>query len=271
MNEIIQSRRVAALQMVSSTCVEENIQRAENLIQQAAQQQVDWVVLPEYWILMGKHEYDKIAIAEDFGHGKIQNLLSLWAKQYNITLFSGSLPLRSENTHRVWNSQLTFSPNGSCISRYDKVHLFSFSGVGETYQESDTIMAGNQPVSLVHQHWKIAQGICYDLRFPEFFRMQTPFDVLILPAAFTQTTGKAHWHLLLRARAVENQAYVIAATQGGQHENGRTTFGHAMIIDPWGDVLSEHKKGEGMAIATIDLNRIASVRRHLPALDNRVF
>ncbi|MDO4997016.1 MAG: carbon-nitrogen hydrolase family protein [Neisseria sp.] len=263
--------KVAVLQMVSSTSPNDNLARVQAFAQQAAQAGAKWLVLPEYWAIMGKQDTDKLAFAEDFGTGKLQTALSDLAKQLGITIFAGTLPLRSPQENKVINSLLIFNENGECASRYDKVHLFAYSGLGERYAEADTILAGAHIPHFQHDGWHIAQGICYDLRFPEFFRQQAPYEVLVLPAAFTYSTGKAHWELLLRARAVENQCYVLASGQGGEHESGRKTFGHSMIIDPWGDVLAVLPEGEGLIFADLDKTRLQSVRTRLPALQHRVF
>ncbi len=260
---------VAVLQMISTTGPAANLAAAQRLVRAAAGHGAQWVVLPEYWMLMGQQETDKLALAETFGDGPLQNALSDLARECRVTLFGGTIALKSSAPDKIRNSLLTFSADGRCIGRYDKMHLFAYSGIGERYDEANTIEAGEALPELTVDDWSVAQGICYDLRFPELFRAQGLFDALILPAAFTYTTGQAHWHLLLRARAVENQCYVLAAAQGGRHENGRRTFGHSMIIDPWGEVLDCIKEGEGIALARIDKTRIDSVRRHLPAVFNK--
>ena len=192
------------------------------------------------------------------------------AAECGVTLFGGTIPLQSPAPDKVLNSLLAYDKNGECTGRYDKMHLFGYSGLGERYAEADTIAAGCEVPHLTADGWNLAQGICYDLRFPEFFRAQSPFDALLLPAAFTHTTGKAHWELLLRARAVENQCYVLAAGQGGLHESGRRTFGHSMIIDPWGEILAVLPEGEGVITAELNPARLNSVRQRLPALAHRI-
>ncbi|SMB79772.1 nitrilase [Pasteurella testudinis DSM 23072] len=261
--------KVATIQMVSGIDVSTNIDDMQTLVHKAAQAGAKWIVLPEYWPLMGSSDRDKLAIAEEFGQGPLQNALQQLAKALHITLFGGSIPLRGNDENKVLNSMLVYGEQGELLSRYDKIHLFSYSGVGEQYCEADSIQAGYQVPHLEIDGIKVGQGICYDLRFPELFRAQTPYDVLVLPAAFTYTTGKAHWELLLRARAVENQCYVIAAAQGGRHQNGRTTFGQSMIIDPWGEIICGVGEGEGFAVAEINFRRLADVRRQLPALSHR--
>lgn len=261
---------VAVVQMVSGMNVNDNVQRMRYWVQQAVMQGAKWVVLPEYWFLMGQQDTDKLAWAEPLGTGYLQTALSAVAKEHQITLFAGTIPLMSRQEGKVLNSLLVYGADGILQSCYDKIHLFGYSGLGEHFAEADTIEAGRLVPSLLCDGWKVAQGICYDVRFPELFRQQLPFEVLVLPAAFTATTGKAHWELLLRARAVENQCYVLAAGQGGLHENGRTTFGHSMIIDPWGEVMTVLPEREGVLLAELSPCRLHSVRSRLPALQHRV-
>lgn len=261
--------RAAAVQMVSSTHPDENMETMQRLVRTAAQQQADWVLLPEYWPLMGKNDADKLAIAEPLDNGPLQQALSELARECGVILFGGTVPLISGTENKVLNTMLVFDADGARLCSYDKMHLFGYSGLGESYAEADTILAGQAVPNLTVDGWSVAQGVCYDVRFPEFFRAQLPFEVLMLPAAFTYTTGQAHWELLLRARAVENQCYVVAAAQGGVHESGRKTFGHSMIVDPWGDVLNVLGEGEGIVIAELDVARLKSVRTRLPALAHK--
>jgi deaminated glutathione amidase len=260
----------AAVQMVSGPDRAANLQVAERLVAQAAADGAILVALPEYFCLMGMNERDKVDVAEAAGTGLLQDALSGIARRHHVWLAGGTVPLVSPDTDKVYNTTWLFDPDGRPVARYDKIHLFGFSGLGERYCESNTIMPGGEPVKVSTDLAEIALGICYDLRFPELFRRLTPFDVLILPAAFTAITGQAHWEVLLRARAIENQCYVIASAQGGTHENGRVTHGHSMIIDPWGKVLAELPLGEGVVMAEIDPNLIQSVRTRLPALAHRV-
>ena len=278
--------RVAAVQMISSTDPDANIDTMKRLVRQAAEQGADWVLLPEYWPLMGRKDTDKLAFAEPLVNGRFdetryarfsetrcarfQTTLSETAAECGVVLFGGTIPLQSPDAGKVMNTVLVYDRDGTQIGLYHKMHLFSFSGLGERYAEADTISAGGDVPKLTADGVPLAAGVCYDLRFPEFFRAQQPFDVLLLPAAFTYTTGKAHWELLLRARAVENQCYVIASAQGGEHESGRRTFGHSMIIDPWGEILDVLPEGEGIVIADLDGTRLQSVRTRLPALKHRL-
>ena len=260
----------AAVQMVSGTHPETNIDTMRRLVREAAERGADWVLLPEYWPLMGARDTDKLAFAEPLGAGAFQTAMSEIARECNIVLFGGTVPLQSGEAGKVLNTLLVYGRDGAPIGAYDKMHLFGYSGLGERYAEADTIAAGAAVPRLSADGINVAAGVCYDVRFPEFFRAQQPFEVLLLPAAFTHTTGQAHWTLLLRARAVENQCYVVAAAQGGLHESGRRTFGHSMIIDPWGEVIDELPEGEGVVIAPLDAASLASVRTRLPALAHRL-
>ena len=274
----MQNIRAAAVQMISSTDPDANIDTMKRLVRQAAEQGADWVLLPEYWPLMGRKDTDKLAFAEPLVGGnfsetrsaRFQTTLSETAAECGVVLFGGTIPLQSPDAGKVMNTMLVYDRDGTQIGLYHKMHLFGFSGLGERYAEADTISAGSDVPKLAADGVSLAAGVCYDLRFPEFFRAQQPFDVLLLPAAFTYTTGKAHWELLLRARAVENQCYVIASAQGGEHESGRRTFGHSMIIDPWGEILDVLPEGEGIVIADLDAARLQSVRTRLPALQHRL-
>ena len=282
----MQNIRAAAVQMISSTDPDANINTMKRLVRQAAEQGADWVLLPEYWPLMGRKDTDKLAFAEPLINGRFdetrytrfsetrcarfQTTLSETAAECGVVLFGGTIPLQSPDAGKVMNTMLVYDRDGTQIGLYHKMHLFGFSGLGERYAEADTISAGGDVPKLTADGVPLAVGVCYDLRFPEFFRAQQPFDVLLLPAAFTYTTGKAHWELLLRARAVENQCYVIASAQGGEHESGRRTFGHSMIIDPWGEILGVLPEGEGIVIADLDGTRLQSVRTRLPALQHRL-
>jgi nitrilase len=199
-------------------------------------------------------------------------MLSECAREHGLWLIGGTLPLRSVDPDRVLNANCVYAPDGSLAARYDKIHLFKYDNGREHYDEGCAIRAGEAPTSFQAGALKVALSVCYDLRFPELYRalMHPPCDLISVPAAFTHTTGLAHWELLLRARAVENQCYVIAAAQGGLHENGRRTFGHSMIVDPWGEVLGVLPEGEGVVLAELDPARIAAVRQQLPALEHRV-
>jgi deaminated glutathione amidase len=264
--------KIAALQTVSTPDVDRNLDTAARLIGQAAREGAALVALPEYFCLMGRRDTDKLTIAESPGVGPIQAFLAAQARHHGLWLIGGTLPVRVDTTlDRVRNACCVFAPDGTLAARYDKIHLFRFETERESYDEARVLEAGSDPVALQAGPLRIGLSICYDLRFPELYRAlcAPPCDVLSVPAAFTYTTGRAHWELLLRARAVENQCYVLAAAQGGTHENGRRTWGHSMVVDPWGEVLAVRPEGEGVVVAEVDAARLAQVRRQLPALEHR--
>lgn len=262
--------KVAVIQMVSSADILKNLESASYWITQAAEQGATIIALPEYFCFMGLQDLDKNDHAEIFGAGLIQDHLSTWAAKHQVYLIGGSLPLRSSEKKRFYNSCLVYAPDGSCVGRYDKIHLFGFEQGEEYYDESKAIVAGEiAPTIIESSYGKIGLGICYDLRFPELFRAMGTIDMLILPSAFTYTTGQAHWEVLLRARAIENQCYVLAPAQGGKHQNGRRTWGHSMIIDPWGDILSKLETDAGYVCADLSTDRLQAVRQSLPALRHR--
>jgi len=262
---------IAALQTVSTPRVGENLDHARRLIERAAAAGARLVGLPEYFCLMGHSDRDKLALAETPGDGPIQAMLSEAARTHGLWVIGGTLPLRTGDPDRVLNASCVFAPDGRLAARYDKMHLFRYDNGREDFDERRVLQAGSEPVAFEAEGLRVGLSICYDLRFPELYRamMSPPCDLLAVPAAFTYTTGRAHWELLLRARAVENQCYVIAPAQGGVHENGRRTFGHSLIADPWGEVLAMQEEGEGVVMATLDPARIAQVRMQLPALTHR--
>ena len=262
--------RVAAVQMVSTPRVGENLRTAEALIAEAAAQGATLVALPEYFPIMGMNDGDKVRVREADGVGPIQEFLSAAARQHGIWLVGGSMPLIAKAPDKVLNSSLVYGPQGERVARYDKIHLFGFQKGKERYNESATIEPGSQPVVFDTPFGRVGLTICYDMRFPELYRALSVVDLLVIPAAFTETTGRAHWEILLRARAIENQCYVLAIGQGGKHENGRETHGNSLLIDPWGEILDRKLKGPGVVIGDIDHARIADVRASLPALGHRV-
>mgnify|MGYP000865257321 FL=1 len=262
--------RVAAVQMVSTPRVDENLRTAATLIDEAVAGGAALVALPEYFPIMGISDADKVRVREFDGHGPIQDFLATSAREHAIWLIGGSLPLSAEHPEKVLNSCLAYNPQGQRVARYDKIHLFGFRQGDECYDESATIEAGRQAVSFATPFGRVGLSICYDLRFPELYRALGVTDLLVIPAAFTETTGRAHWEILLRARAIENQCYVLAVAQAGRHENGRETHGNSMLIDPWGVIVARQAKGPGVIIGDLDPDRLAEVRANLPALGHRV-
>ena len=260
---------VAAIQMVSTPEPEQNFSAAARLVAQAVQQGAQLVLLPEYWPLMGLHEKVKLAHAEADAGGKIQEFMAKLARQHQIWLIGGTLPLASDEPDKVCNTALVYDPSGQRVARYDKIHLFSFARGDENYDESRTIVYGDTVRSFEAPCGRVGLSVCYDLRFPELYRAMGECALMVVPAAFTYTTGAAHWEILLRARAIENQCYVLASAQGGTHVNGRRTWGHSMLIDPWGEIVSVLPEGEGLVIGAIDPHRLQYVRESLPALKHR--
>jgi nitrilase len=262
--------RVAAVQMVSAAAVQANLDAAERLIGAAAEEGARLVALPENFYLIGRHEGEKVKLREREGAGPIQECLAAAARRHRVWVVGGTAPLETGDATRILSACLLFDDGGRRIARYDKMHLFRFDGGGdERYDEARTLERGSGAVAVPTPFGRLALSICYDVRFPELYRSLGPFDVMFVPSAFTVPTGRAHWEVLLRARAVENQAYVVAPAQGGLHESGRRTYGHSMIVDPWGEVLAQREEGEGVVLADIDLERIREVRAALPALGNR--
>ncbi|MNM18186.1 2-oxoglutaramate amidase [compost metagenome] len=260
---------VAAIQMVSSPSVDDNLATARRLVAQAAAGGALLVVLPEYWAIMGQQETDKLAHAEQPGSGPIQDGMAQMARQHGIWLIGGTLPLISGQEGKVLNTTLVYDPQGEPAGRYDKIHLFGFTRGTESYNESRTIVPGAQVRSIETPFGRVGLSVCYDLRFPELYRAMGDCALMVVPAAFTHTTGRAHWEVLLRARAIENQCYVLASAQGGLHPNGRRTWGHSMLIDPWGEVKAVLPEGEGVVSGEIDPLFLAGVRESLPALAHR--
>ena len=260
---------VAAIQMISSPSVSDNLATARRLVSQAAQDGAQLVLLPEYWAIMGLNDSDKVKVAEPLGSGPIQDFMSGLARELKIWLIGGTLPLASDDAEKVINTTLVYNPQGEHVGRYDKIHLFGFTKGTESYNESKTIVPGQHVGVFDAPFGKVGLSVCYDLRFPELFRAMGPVALIVVPAAFTYTTGMAHWEILLRARAIENQCYVLAAAQGGNHPNGRRTWGHSMLIDPWGAVKAVLPEGEGVVRGEIDLAYMDGVRESLPALKHR--
>jgi len=263
--------RVAAIQTISGGDVRENLAQAEPLIAAAVEQGAELAVLPEYFGILGARASDKLAVRETDGDGVQQAWLAAQARQHRVYVVGGTVPIASADPDRVRSACVVYGPDGKRIARYDKIHLFAFSRGAERYDEGRTIEPGTTPGTFDAPCGRVGLSVCYDLRFPELYRALGELALILVPSAFTATTGAAHWHLLLRARAVENQCYVLAAAQGGLHPNGRRTYGHSLLIDPWGETVAEHAEGPGIAIGDVDPARIAEVRAELPALAHSVF
>jgi nitrilase len=274
---------VAALQMVSSGVVADNLAQASVLLEQAAVQGAELAVLPEYFCLIGARDSDKLAIQEPLGAGPIQDFIASQARNLGLWIVAGTLPLTpstpapGDEVPRVFNTSLAFDPQGTCVARYDKMHLFRYDNGREAYDESRVLQAGSTPsqfalASRDGHTWQVGMSVCYDLRFPELYRSYAArgADLLLVPSAFTHTTGQAHWEVLLRARAIENLSFVAAAAQGGTHPSGRRTWGQSMLVDPWGAVLAQQAQERGVVMAELDAAQLIQCRSHLPALQHRL-
>ncbi len=265
----------AAIQMASSPYVSSNLIEAEKLIAEAAKAGAKLIALPENFAIMGVNEFDKVEVKERDGEGPIQDFLSAMAKKFAVWIVGGTMPMEADDPRKVRAACLVYNDQGERVARYDKVHLFDVCvpDTDEVYRESDSIEAGSQSLVIDSPFGKLAVAVCYDLRFPEFIRTteHQGIDVLVVPAAFTAETGAAHWEVLLRARAIENLCYVVAPNQGGFHLNGRKTFGHSMIVDPWGVVMDCYKTGSGFVSADIDQERLEKTRQSFPVLEHRRF
>jgi len=261
--------KVAAIQMASGPYVSANLSEAERLIEIAVNQGARLVVLPEYFAIMGLKDTDKIKVREEEGQGQIQDFLSKTAKKHKVWIIGGSVPLATKSPGKVRNSCLVYDDKGKQVARYDKIHLFGLDLGNEHYHEETTIEPGNAIKVIDTPFGKIGLSICYDLRFPELYRAMGEVNMIVVPSAFTDTTGKAHWESLVRARAIENLCYVIASAQGGYHISGRETHGNSMIVDPWGVILDRLPRGSGVVMATINPKYQESLRKSLPALQHR--
>lgn len=261
--------RIAAIQMASGPNVLANLDEAARLIEIAVKAGAKLVALPEYFAIMGMKDSDKVAVRETPGEGPIQAFLSAQAKRRKIWLVGGSVPLVCSNAKKVFNSCLVYNDKGQQVARYDKIHLFGLDLGSEHYREEKTIQPGKEVVTVDTPFGRMGLSICYDLRFPELYRAMAGVDFIVVPSAFTATTGKAHWETLVRARAIENLAYVIAPAQGGYHVSGRETHGDSMIVDPWGNILDRLPRGSGVVIANLNPAYQSSLRNSLPALKHR--
>jgi nitrilase len=263
--------------MVSAIAREANLARAHSLLAEAAAEGAELAVLPEYFCMMGARDTDKLGLRETAGAGSVQSFLSDAAREFGLWVVGGTLPLETGDDDHVFNSSLAYSPEGQCVARYDKIHLFYFDNGRERYDERRVIAPGSKPVcfdlpSRDGHRWRVGMSVCYDLRFPELYRVlaREGAELLLVPSAFTHTTGEAHWEVLLRARAIENLAWVVAPAQGGRHENGRQTWGQTMVVDPWGVVVAQRAVNEAVVMVDIDAPRVERARAQLPALSHRV-
>jgi len=263
--------KAACIQMCSGDRLETNLESAAVLLAQAADQGAKLALLPENFAFMGKDEEAKRSVAEWSEASRALVFLSEQARRLGIYIIGGTVALLTSKKPGIRNACSLFAPDGECLATYDKIHLFDISMPGECHQESAIITAGDKPVSAQIGDWRLGLSVCYDLRFPELYRQysQMGCTIVSVPSAFTVPTGRAHWEVLLRARAIENQCYVLAAAQSGVHPGGRMTWGHSMVVNPWGEVLAERPEGEGLAVAEISLDQLLGVRNMLPALEHR--
>lgn len=269
--------KVAAIQMVSSASRDHNLARAHALLHEAAAAGAELAVLPEYFCVMGHRDTDKLGLREAPGEGPVQDFLARAARELGLWVVGGTLPLVANDDQHVFNSSMVWSPDGQCVARYDKIHLFYFDHASEQFDERRVVEPGTQPVSFDlpsrdGHRWRIGMSVCYDLRFPDLYRAlaRDGADLLLVPSAFTHTTGSAHWEVLLRARAIENLAWVVAPAQGGRHDNGRQTWGQSLIVDPWGSVVAQQAEGEGIVLCDLSAERTRVARAQLPLLANGV-
>ena len=264
---------VAAIQMTSGHDVDTNLVEAERLIREAAAAGAGLVVLPECFALMGQDVLEQLTLREPDGQGPLQSFLTRVAKANRVWVVGGTIPLAATHPERAHAACLVFDDRGQRVARYDKIHLFDCSvpGADERYHESTTFEPGSEVVICDSPCGRLGIGVCYDLRFPELFRrmLDDGLEVLAIPAAFTAATGRAHWETLIRARAIENLVFVIAAAQYGLHPNGRETYGHSMVVDPWGTILAQQPRGTGCVASAVDRDFQVSVRRNFPVIDHR--
>lgn len=266
--------KLAAIQMVAGDDLNVNLKNASELLKQAAVQGAELAALPEYFCMIGVKDTDKLAISETPGQGVIQDFFANAARELNMWIVGGTMPLATSDPKHVRNSVLTYSPSGELVARYDKIHLFHFDNGSEHYDESNVLERGTSPIafdlpSKDGHVWRVGLSVCYDMRFPELYRLQQA-DMWLVPSAFTYTTGQAHWEVLLRARAIENLAYVVAPAQGGIHPSGRRTWGHTMAIDPWGKVIAVLPEGSGVIMVDLNIDQLKHHRQQLPALQHRI-
>ena len=266
-------KKAAVLQMTSSCDVKNNLKIIDKQLSLLSKKNIGLVVLPENFAFMGKHEDDKLSIAEEYGHGMIQIIIGNMALKYNMWVVAGSIPIISRDPKRCYASSIVFNNKGDIVERYDKIHLFDVRvSETESHKESNSTFPGDEIKVVDTPIGRIGLSICYDLRFPEMYRKlrNLDADLFIVSAAFTFDTGRVHWHTLLKARAIENLCYVLASDQAGEHQNGRETYGHSMIISPWGEIMAEcDDKKTGAAISFIDLKKMKNIRKQFPCLNHR--
>ncbi|VAW61473.1 FIG003879: Predicted amidohydrolase, partial [hydrothermal vent metagenome] len=265
--------KVAAIQMTSGSNIQANLDDAAKLIEQAASQGASLIVLPENFSQMPVTDQERVGNAENFGDGRVQNFLATQAAKNNSWIVGGTVPIKSDEKLKAYASCLVFDDQGQQVARYDKIHLFDvlIEESNETYNESETTVAGEN-VSVVDTPFgRLGLSVCYDLRFPELFRnmIDEGMEVCVIPSAFTAFTGQSHWEPLIRARAIENQCYVIAASQGGYHVNNRQTYGHSMVVNPWGNILGSVGTGPGVVITDIDRQELQATRKNFQVLNHR--
>jgi len=263
---------IAVAQTSSGDDIAENLATAVTLIEEAAASGAEAVFLPECFSLMQTSRQQLRENAERSGDGPIQQAMAEAASLHQIIVFAGSLPINSDDPKRVYNCSMVFTPAGGCVADYCKIHLFDVSlESGEQYLESAYTMAGTKLVNIETAIGNVGLSVCYDLRFPELYRalVTRGANILLVPSAFSPTTGPAHWEPLLRARAIENFCYVVAAAQTGHHPSGRSTYGHSLVVDPWGRVIAEKPEGVGLLMAEIDLKEVDNARRQMPSLEHR--
>ena len=264
--------RVAVVQMVSSASVKDNLSQLDAFFVKAREESAELLVLPENFAFMGMNETDKLNAAEEAGNGVIQQTVSQLAHRYGMWVIAGTIPIKA-TANRIRASSMVYDAFGAMVARYDKIHLFDVRvSEQESHQESFTIERGNQVVVVDTPIGRVGLSVCYDVRFPELYRelVLKGAEVLSIPSAFTAVTGLSHWEILLRARAIENLSYVLAPNQGGQHANGRHTYGHTMIIEPWGKILVEQQSGTGVIVADIDLKRLQQLRQQFPCHEHHL-
>lgn len=264
---------IAAIQMTSTANLNENLTIAEHLLAKACKLGAKLIVLPENFAMLAKNSKDYLSIAEKLNHGKCQRRFKEWAKRYKVWLVAGTFPLISGQHNKCYSSCLVYDETGELQARYDKIHLFDVTvpNSTETHSESSIFLPGKRAVTVKTPWGKLGVAICYDLRFPELFRTEAynQVDIIALPAAFTYSTGKAHWDILIRARAIENQCFLIAAAQSGTHENSRKTYGHSMVVNPWGEIIQCSSEGQSTVIGTIDFDYLKQIRTTFPVLEHR--